>query len=1191
MKKYVALVAGVVVVVLGGAVVAPSFVDWDKHKPKIQQAINDATGYEVSFGGPIDLAVLPFPHVVMEKLSVRVPGAKTDLLSLSKAEVNVALTPLFRGEVSVSSVTLVDPVIIMTVDQNGQPQWMTEKLSAKTKAGADGTAQGQPRNADASAKIALNAVTIKNGTLEYNDARSGKTTRLESINTNLSADTLAGPFRGKGDMVWNAQKIEAVIETGKLDSTAKTISTQAKLNIAGTHAEFAGLVGTAGGLDIQGEAKVNVGNVSETITTMTGKASTLPPLPFKLQGLVTAKGEQADIKNINMTFGELQAGGAVAVNNLTGKSGVMAITANLDSPSSIRAESFMPAKSVKTVKAAADKDTPKKTTVQGFLPAAITLSKPVDVNAKIKLDGVAYKGATFGGVTFGLEKKGNEIIVTDSISQMPGGGGMTGRAVVTFASVSQGAGGTVYSDPALSYDIKADSKAPEKLLSAFLAPDATKSMKAVLADPLAINARGALRTNRVTVESGSINIAKTALTLGQSSFTLDPSGKNDVVVSVAGEGINLDPFMGQKKAAPAPADKAATPEAAANATKTLQDTLKSINLPVDLTLRADLKTVTLQGTTYPALVVDGGLAGSALSVKTLSLQDQNGDVMQASGTVGDIKNLSGVNVKLGGRTGDAVALLSSFKVDTAKFPKDFGALDLSVDLSGDKPDALNFNARAKALGGDGQASGVLMNALAGKPGVDKLNFQVTHPNFERLMQKFNPSYKAGVGINKDLDVRGTVDLNGTAYDIVLSKATIGGMDIKGTVKAETGGTKPDIAAVLTAGTIPLDILSGKDRTAKTSPGTSKTNTGASSSGARWSRDPLNLSWMQNFNLDLKVDAKSVEYGTWVLNDTALAVQLKDGAMAVKQMDAKVYGGTMGLTANLKSGAANAPVSFDMKSSFKNVALEPLAASFSGAKVIKARGDVSLDLETSSSGVSPAALIEALRGSGKVDGRDVTLQGFDLAGMSRSLVSTTKVFDNVAGLAGAAFKGGETSFQTIDGPFTIANGIVAFDAFLMQGTAANITNKGQINLPRWTIDMTSSIDLAEPADAPNLDVRFQGPLDNPGNTFAGKALESYIGTRLNNKLQDVITDKLGDKNPELNNLLNNVLGGGKKQQPVAPVIPTTPTTTPAPVETVPAPVEQPAAAAPVPEQQPVQQQKQLSPEEELMRGVLQEIIGQ
>lgn len=1193
MKKYAIILAGGVVLVAGAAVAVPHMIDWNKYKPQIQKGIEDATGYQVEFGGKIDLAILPFPHVVIENLAVRVPGQPpSDLITLKKAEVSVALAPLFGGEVSVNSVNLVEPVITVGIDRDGRQSWMTDRLKTMTAAKPEGAAPAQ-NNAPASAggnKFALKKLQIENGTVRYNDARSGKETVLEKINTVLSADSLSGPFKAKGDITWNNQKVDVDVQSGRMDKAAKTVAVQADIRIANAQVNYSGIVGTAGGLDLQGETKIVTGNLSSTLTGLTGKASTLPPLPLNIQGLLTAKGDKAEVKTLKVTLGDLQASGAIGVTNIPAKDGPMVVAVNLDSGSQVSVESFLPVKSVKTVKGAADKDVPKTGVMKTLLPDTISLPVAADIKADLKLAGISYKGAAFGDVKINLEKKGSTITMTESIGQMPGGGQLSGKSGLTFASGSQGTGsGVVYSDPTLTFDMKGNATAPGKLLSAFL-PEATiKSMQPMFKDPVTLAAAGNIRSNRVAVDSGSFALGSTSLALGSSSYTLDQTGKDDVVLSVTGRDINIDHFMGAKTAAPTAQDKVqtATPAPAAKPAAVLQDTLKKLNLPVDLTVKADLTNVTMQGTTYGALNVDGSLKGDSLEIKKAALTDAGGDVMQASGTIKSVSKLTGVDLVVGGKTADAVAFLSSFKVDTSKFPKDFGPLDLSVDLAGETPESLAFAARAKALGGEGQANGMLIKALSDKPAVDKLSLQVKHPNFEQLMRKFNPSYKAGVGIKKDMDVFANINMESDGYSLSGLKANIGNMNMTGDVRANTNGSKPDVKATLNADTIPLDILSGKDKTAKTSATAPKATPNASTnSDVRWSRNAINTDWMRAFNLDLTVNAKSVEYGNWVLNNTALAVTLKDGTLNIAKMDAAVYGGTMGLTAQVRSSAQErSPISFDVKTSFKDVALEPLAASFSGAKVIKARGDVSLDIDAKSSGISPAALVSALSGQGQLNGKNVVLQGFDLAAMSRSLVSTTKVVDNITGLASASMSGGETSFDKITGPFTISEGVINFDNFLMEGAAANITNKGQISLPRWVIDMNSTVDLATPEDAPNLEIRFQGPLDNPGNTFAGNAMQSYIQTRVNQKLQKVLTDKIGTKNPELNNLLQGVLGGGKAATPTP-----TPTPTPAPAATpsaapateaapvTPAPAAEPAAT-PAPAAEP-----QLTPEEKVIKGI-------
>jgi uncharacterized protein involved in outer membrane biogenesis len=1197
MKKLVIILGGVVVVVLGGAVAVPHMIDWNKYKPRIQSAVADFTGYEVNLAGDIDMAVLPFPHVVIENVGVKIPGAGKDIVGLKKAEVSVALMPLFSGEVSVSSVNLVDPVINLVVDKDGRKTWMTEKMQASnTSTPAQANA---PAQATGGGKFALNKMKIENGTLNYTDA-TGKTTTLEQINTTLSADSLSGPFKASGDITYNKQKISAEVKTGRIDDTAKTVSVDAQVKLPGDGMlSYAGVVGTAGGIDLQGETKISTDNISAMMTAISGDASTLPPVAVNIQGIVTAKDTQADIKTLKVGFGDFQALGSIGIRNLKAQEGPAQMMIDLTSNKSFKLESLLPGKSVKTVQAAPDKDAgvPKSGALKSFLPDNLKLPVPVDVQGMINLAGVSYKGAEFGVIKIGVDKKGGVIALTEDVGQIPGGGTINGKSTLTYAGGSQGAdkSGVVYSDPSLAYSLKMNAKDPAKLLGAFLPEDSLKSMQQVLKDPIVFDGNGTVRGAKAGVDAGTLTLGQTILNLGSTSYTLDQTGKNDVALTVSGQNINLDAFMGTQAAAPVvatPAVAGSAPAAPAKAAA-LEDTLKKIDLPVDLAIKADLKNVTMQGTSYAAVTIDGGLSGNNLSIKTASMQDPQGNVMQVSGGVKDIHSLTGVDVTLSGKTADANAFLKSLKVDPAKLPKDIGPLDLAVSLTGDKPDSLSFNAKAKVFDGDASANGILLRALSDKPAVDKLAVSINNPNFEKLFQKFSPDYKAGVGMNKSMNVTANVNLTGDGYDISALTATLGSMTMTGSVKAKTGGAKPDITATFNAGTVPLDVLLGKDKTTPaSSPGTSKVIASSGGSGERWSRDPIDASALNNFDLDLKLNAKSIQYNAWDLSNTVLAVTVKDGTLNIAQMDAGVYGGTMSLTSTIKTGAKKGDaLTFETKSDFKNVGLEALAQSFGGGtKLVKARGNVSLSLNAKSSGTSPATLVGGLNGSGQLDGKSVVLQGFDLAAMSRSLVSTGKVVDNITGLATASFSGGETAFDKIDGPFTIASGNVTFDKFLMTGPTATITNKGSISLPRWYIDMVSSIDLVEPEDAPNLDMKFQGSLDNPGNAFGSNAMQSYIQGRVNKKLQSLVGDKLGDKNPALNNLVNGLLGGkpaeatgGTATNPVVKTPATTEAVTPA--ATAPAAGEAtpaPAAAAPAPAAKATREEK--------INNVLQGIMG-
>ena len=59
--RFIFFVLFAVVLLLVGAVVAPSFVDWNKYKTQIVEQVKNATGLDVTVGGDLSLAVLPSP--------------------------------------------------------------------------------------------------------------------------------------------------------------------------------------------------------------------------------------------------------------------------------------------------------------------------------------------------------------------------------------------------------------------------------------------------------------------------------------------------------------------------------------------------------------------------------------------------------------------------------------------------------------------------------------------------------------------------------------------------------------------------------------------------------------------------------------------------------------------------------------------------------------------------------------------------------------------------------------------------------------------------------------------------------------------------------------------------------------------------------------------------------------------------
>ena len=68
MKKEIAMkwlvsLGVILVLLLGAAVVAPNFIDWNQYKSTAEKQATELTGLELKVGGDVSLALLPSPRV------------------------------------------------------------------------------------------------------------------------------------------------------------------------------------------------------------------------------------------------------------------------------------------------------------------------------------------------------------------------------------------------------------------------------------------------------------------------------------------------------------------------------------------------------------------------------------------------------------------------------------------------------------------------------------------------------------------------------------------------------------------------------------------------------------------------------------------------------------------------------------------------------------------------------------------------------------------------------------------------------------------------------------------------------------------------------------------------------------------------------------------------------------------------
>lgn len=1154
MKRTLLVLGSLLFLIISGLIIAPSFIDLNQYKSEISAKIEEATGYKVEIAGNIGAALIPSPQAKIEGLSVSVPGEKDTLITLKQANVAVELAPLLQKRVSVDEVTLINPVITIAKRADGSMSWMTSKIEAMTQKGADAGKAKSGQELD----VAFNRISIENGAITYKDLAAGQTHAISKLNASLAAKSLKGPFAVKGQAVYGEQQMSFEVQTqGTLDdSGAIPVQMQVGIPQGDTSIQFGGVIDTKA-MEVQGDTQIMTSNLQAAGTAAKMALPASLKQKMSIQGTLTAGQEAASFAPIKLALGDFEADGSLKVSGIQDKAPMM-FDLVMDSDDVLSIDSLMGAKSMAESSAAQ-----KGGNGAISSPVPQTLQLPFDIagEGRFSLAGVQMGGQLYQGVTAAVSKSGKTVEGAAKVQKAPGDMSLDSGMTLTYASASKSSNGAVtLADPSLTLGAKGKIASISKLANAYNI-QLSDQAKAIGSAGFDISAN--LENNRIVLNDSSLKLDETNAAVA-GYFKPVSGGRNQIGIDVSADTVNFDKFIPSKGKA---ADSAAAP---ANLEQSLEG-VKKFSLPFDADFDISIQEATYQGQKISGLRLEGTMDAKTLTLKQAGVQSYLGTSVTAKGGVADVPNLSGIDLDIYARTTNVQSLLSGLKANVEGLPANIGAAEANVSAKGSLQ-SMTFSSNVKALQGELAAKGTAAGILS-KPQLSDMEVGILHPNFVKAMQILNPAFKAGSGLEQKFDIYAKVDQSGDVYTLSGIKGAFGPMSINGDIKAVMGGGKPSIDGVIALGTVPLDTFLGSDRAVAVRGG--KQTESAAQSSERWSTRPLDVSWMDNANINLAVQAKGVNYGAWAFTQPQTSIIMDASGLKIKELTSGLFGGEALVNVDMKPNGNNG-LGVSLSSAMTNVGVESLVYAMSNSNKLKASGNVSLLMDVNASGGSANALVNSLGGKANLEGREVIMEGFDLGRLAKSLSADIKPGDSVQALT-SGVRGGTTEIDTIDGDYAIQSGIVTITSMVMDGPDATINSRGNVSLPKWYIDTTHQIVLKGAAeDVPAFEIAIKGPLDNPGNTFGKGILQDYLQRKIQRKLAKEAEKFLGDKvDGQLGGVINQILGGGSGTQS--------------------APQEQaPAAGAESVEPQPAQpQQQQKAPaqsqEEQLIRGVLDGLL--
>lgn len=183
--------------VIGLAAFLATF-DANAWRPRIEQAVQQATGRKLALNGPLSVKLSLWPTVRAENVALaNMPGgSRPEMVTLGAAEAQLGILPLLSGRVEIRRLLLVKPDILLETDKAGQPNWRFTPPPGGTPPAA---APASPRPPAAAApsggtQISIRSLRIEDGRVTWRDGKTGASTVLALARVDLSAESDSAPM-------------------------------------------------------------------------------------------------------------------------------------------------------------------------------------------------------------------------------------------------------------------------------------------------------------------------------------------------------------------------------------------------------------------------------------------------------------------------------------------------------------------------------------------------------------------------------------------------------------------------------------------------------------------------------------------------------------------------------------------------------------------------------------------------------------------------------------------------------------------------------------------------------------------------------------------------------------------------------------------------------------------------------------
>jgi len=1109
-----AIAGGVLLLILAGALIAPSLVDWTRYKGRIAEIASEATGRAVTIAGPVSFTLLPAPALRAEEVSVAniEDGDAEAMARLATLDVVVALFPLIKGEIDVRRLALGEPEIALERLADGRVNWQFPAL------------QGEPDAREAS--VSVEQFEIRDGRLRYSDLGSGETMSLEAVDAEISAGSLSGPFQ----LTASAESAGVPL---RLRFRSERFAPQARVGIYGeievdeARGEYSGwlrpqedegMPESEGDLTLEGDDLSSALSALRRIASREdGDLSSLEKA-FAIEGRI-ATGERLQISGLRVQFADTRLTGEGELDLASGPTGEIALMAE-------RIDLDALLSSGKTGEAAFNPPAAETFAVDGpLLPESWAIAATLDVAA------LRYRDRVIDSAEFALRSEAGAVLIEAANARLPGASqfDFTGRLEAAEAL------------PRLTGQLRVES---EGLASVFnwldLRPPGglARLTSGGLDTALEVNpARLALSDLTLRLDSTT---AKGRLALERSAETM----RLDTDLAI--DRIDLDRYLPAANADADPMDLQTALAAIEDSLLRLSGLTGRIALDLDrlqfadtpirgLQLRAalgDRRVIVEEARVADVLAASGfvsgrlqlgeeGLRGDTLLRAEIPNPEAVAGWLESSLPV-DADALAPVSLEgtlSGGRerleleltstlAGGRATLEGHIERPAADSPGPMaltlglthtshralaerlgleamsrGAalpFELTADIEGDM-EALALTLDSRALGGRAGFKGTL------HPRTEPLDMEgdidLAHPDLRKLVRQIHPDYSPAKPDLGPLELQTRLKGSLAAPRLEDIRAQLGPTQLSGRMNLDLAAKeRRRIDATFKADALPVSDFLPAPQTGPEKAKIAPTH--------RWSSAPFDLSGLDGWTGQVRLDAESFTFAPYRLTDMSVEAALEGDSMRLSQLQGRLFGGTLDVTGTLDLAGESRELTTAIRLDDASVE-DALAAA---TRLRPAEGRLVLEGQFRARGRSQLALVSSLSGAGEIVVRDGLLHGFDLPALMRGL-DRAGSREGIGQRIRSALAGGSTPLEVLRAKLQVSDGILSAEPVTASLAGGQLSAQARLDLAGWTMSASGHTTLADRPKAPPIALEIGGNIAAPRVALQAPGLAQWLTRRL------------------------------------------------------------------------------------------------